>query len=121
MNAKPHSVNPVRERLLARRAELETRLKRLTADQRHDAEALSADAPDRAIQQENDVVIDSLGVTADTEVNAIDAALARLSAGSYGTCVSCGFAIEPKRLAAVPYATRCSRCASEGEPCSTVG
>lgn len=115
MAAKAHSMNPVRERLLARRVELQTRLGRLTADQRRDAEPLSADAPDRAIQQENDEVIDSLGVTAHLEVDAIDAALARLGAGTYGTCVSCGFAIEPKRLAAVPYATRCSRCTPERE------
>ena len=113
MIAKTDSLNSVRARLVARREELRTRLGRLNADQRRDAEALSADAPDRAIQQENDEVIDSLGATVDAELHEIDAALARVVAGSYGACVSCGFAIEPKRLATVPYATRCSGCTSE--------
>jgi RNA polymerase-binding transcription factor DksA len=119
MVANSDSLTAVRERLLARREELRRRLGRLSADQRRAAEALSADAPDRAIQQENDEVVDSLGVAADAELREVDAALMRIDAGTYGRCVSCGFAIEPKRLAAVPYAVRCSRCTSDSDqnPC----
>jgi DnaK suppressor protein len=45
------------------------------------------------------------------QVAEIDAALARLAAGSYGLCASCGQRIDPDRLAARPTATACITCA----------
>jgi DnaK suppressor protein len=42
----------------------------------------------------------------------IDAALARLDAGAYGTCVRCGNPISPARLAARPAAATCITCAA---------
>src|SRR5579875_2265326 len=45
---------------------------------------------------------------------AIDEALGRLRAGSYGRCEVCGQPIAPERLAARPTATRCLSCASTG-------
>jgi DnaK suppressor protein len=42
----------------------------------------------------------------------IDAALQRLDEGSYGTCVRCGAAIAPERLAARPAAATCISCAA---------
>jgi RNA polymerase-binding protein DksA len=44
------------------------------------------------------------------ELRRIDAALARLSAGSYGACVDCGQAIPLRRLEAEPTAQRCVSC-----------
>jgi RNA polymerase-binding protein DksA len=41
---------------------------------------------------------------------AIDAALARVDAGTYGTCVSCGKPIAPERLEALPSAALCIDC-----------
>ena len=38
---------------------------------------------------------------------AIDAALARIDAGTYGTCERCGREIEAERLVAIPFATLC--------------
>lgn len=40
----------------------------------------------------------------------IDAALARVAGGSYGTCVSCGRAIPDERLEARPTALTCVTC-----------
>ena len=37
-------------------------------------------------------------------------ALARIQDGSYGTCIECEWAISPKRLVAVPWASRCIQC-----------
>jgi DnaK suppressor protein len=37
-------------------------------------------------------------------------ALLRVYDGSFGTCIDCESAIGPKRLAAVPWASRCIRC-----------
>jgi RNA polymerase-binding transcription factor DksA len=44
-------------------------------------------------------------------VTEIDAALARLDDGSYGTCARCGRPIGQERLAARPATTTCVRCA----------
>ncbi len=37
----------------------------------------------------------------------VEAALARIDDGTYGTCVVCGRPIDEERLRAVPYATLC--------------
>jgi RNA polymerase-binding protein DksA len=41
---------------------------------------------------------------------AIDAALGRMEAGTYGLCQSCGRPISPERLEAIPWTTRCIEC-----------
>ena len=51
----------------------------------------------------------------DRTVRQIDAALARLVAGSYGLCEACGDPIALARLQAVPFATRCVPCQSARE------
>jgi DnaK suppressor protein len=40
----------------------------------------------------------------------VKAALLRIHDGSFGTCIDCEWAISPKRLAAVPWASRCIQC-----------
>lgn len=49
------------------------------------------------------------------EVVQIDAALARIEAGEYGTCRDCDQEIDPRRLAALPHAVLCTECAAHGE------
>lgn len=44
-------------------------------------------------------------------VQAIDAALARMDAGTYGTCIDCGETIPAERLEIRPLSVRCVRCA----------
>jgi len=44
----------------------------------------------------------------------VDAALARLAAGTYGVCTRCGEPIAPGRLEARPAARECIACASRG-------
>ena len=53
-----------------------------------------------------------LSETQRQEIGQIDAALARLDAGEYGVCRDCGGDIDPRRLKALPYAQRCTECAS---------
>lgn len=45
-----------------------------------------------------------------SELADVEAALGRVSAGTYGECVDCGEDIAPARLRAYPAATRCIRC-----------
>ena len=46
---------------------------------------------------------------------AIDTALARIEAGTYGTCVNCGAQIPPERLEAMPWSTLCIDCKRKEE------
>jgi DnaK suppressor protein len=48
-------------------------------------------------------------------LSAIDAALARIDAGTYGICVNCGAQIAPERLEAMPWATLCIDCKRKEE------
>ena len=43
-------------------------------------------------------------------LEAVEAALARLGAGTFGTCVRCGRPIAPDRLEALPWAAHCIDC-----------
>lgn len=43
----------------------------------------------------------------------IKSALGRIENGTYGNCTSCGAAISPERLEALPYAEMCIQCESE--------
>jgi DnaK suppressor protein len=45
-----------------------------------------------------------------TLLHHIQAALQRIRDDSFGTCIECEWAINPKRLAAVPWASRCIQC-----------
>jgi DnaK suppressor protein len=49
------------------------------------------------------------------ELGAIDAALARVSAGTYGQCIDCDAAIPQTRLNAAPEAARCVSCQEKSE------
>jgi DnaK suppressor protein len=48
-------------------------------------------------------------------LTAIDEALARIEAGTYGVCVNCGAQIAPERLEAMPWATLCIECKRKEE------
>ncbi len=45
-----------------------------------------------------------------TLLREVRAALRRVHDGSLGNCIDCDWAINPKRLAAVPWALRCIEC-----------
>jgi DnaK suppressor protein len=45
----------------------------------------------------------------------VKAALRRVHDGSFGTCIDCESPINAKRLAAVPWASRCIRCQEAAE------
>ncbi len=48
-------------------------------------------------------------------LEAIERALERIEAGTYGVCERCGEAIDPARLKAIPYAVYCIDCQSRIE------
>jgi RNA polymerase-binding protein DksA len=50
------------------------------------------------------------------QLAAVDAALARLDAGTYGICVTCGKPISDARLEALPAAAHCIDCQKKAPP-----
>jgi len=44
------------------------------------------------------------------QLEAVEAALARLDDGTYGACIDCGRPVAPGRLEAIPWAARCIEC-----------
>ena len=98
------------QRLRARRAELLIRRRRVDNDLARRNEPLVADSSDQAIQLENDETLQEIGEAARREIDAIDAALERLSQGLYGICKTCGEQIPAARLRVMPHATTCVDC-----------
>jgi DnaK suppressor protein len=60
-------------------------------------------------------VLTQLSDSTRREVQQIDAAIARVEAGSYGRCVDCGGEISRERLRALPYALRDAECSERLE------
>lgn len=101
----------VRRRLRERREQF-VHLRRQQREERNqllDSEPL--DSGDRAKREEGVDLLDQLEAGEQRELQAIDAALARIEAGTYGICAQCDQPIPRKRLEAIPEATLCVRCA----------
>jgi RNA polymerase-binding protein DksA len=65
---------------------------------------------DHASEMLDREVDESLEENAEQLVHEIDVAVARIDAGTYGTCARCGQPIPEERLEAVTYATLCLDC-----------
>ena len=98
--------------LLDKKAELDARLTRITANVRRGFEA---DSRERAQQFEDREVVDALGNEARAELAKIASALQRIERGEYGLCSVCGEAVDSNRLRAYPYALDCIDCAALDE------
>lgn len=94
--------------LRQRLADLTAQAGAMEADLRRPHEA---DFAEQATERETDQTTEALEAHALAEIGQIKAALARIDAGTYGVCSACGEAIAPARMAALPWATRCIRCA----------
>jgi RNA polymerase-binding transcription factor len=101
-------LDALRVETLARIASLEARLAGIvdtasasSGDDEHDPEGQTV-AYDRAEAQ-------ALLAGARRDLVEVDAALARVAAGTYGVCEVCGEPITPERLEARPAARRCLR------------
>ena len=103
-------VEKQKARLVARKAELESRLVRIEGEL---DEPMNADADERAVERQDDEVLEAMGEAGLSELRAIDAALDRIAHGRYGICARCGENIAEARLEAVPHAALCHSCHAE--------
>ena len=97
-------------RLIARKAELETRLVRIEDELEEPADP---DVEERAVERQDDEVLEAMGEAGLAELRGVDAALDRIASGRYGTCARCGEDIAEARLEAVPHAALCQSCHAE--------
>ena len=67
----------------------------------------SKDREDLATEREDDEVLEGMGKAGQHEIRQIEAALARMEAGTYGSCTVCGATIAEERLDLLPYTPFC--------------
>ena len=102
-----------KKKLLALKQEATHRINSIDRDIRH--EGMTADWAEQATERENDVVLQSLGNTAQQELAMINSALKRIEAGEYFNCSTCGEDIPPARLELLPFSSLCVDCADKLE------
>jgi len=109
-------VEAVRAGLRDRRAELEAELAVLTDAPRDPMGSVSFG---KRVGEGTSQAVERLAQTSAaralwTKLQDVVRALAKLDDGTYGVCDACGGPIEPERLEAIPWATRCLTCARAG-------
>lgn len=112
----PSTLEELSHRLRRRRASVE----HLAATSHRDAtlalegfdvsDLLDSDAPDAGTNHVDRSRALALAALAQANVDAVDRALSRLGAGTYGTCDSCDTRIPLARLRAVPETPLCVSC-----------
>ena len=113
-------LNKMKERLEAKRTELEDDIAALT--QAHPEAVGPIEANDPA-QDFEDIAVDfeeiqkeqSLLVNQQALLTEVQQALERIEQGTYGKCTNCGQPIAEKRLEAIPWAARDVKCEEQLE------
>ncbi len=102
------SVADRKDQLLARKSDLRARMATVETelDSHHDA-----DWEDLATERERDEVLEGIGLSAQSEMRMIEAALIRIETDEYGFCAKCGARIDEERLDILPYTPFCAACA----------
>jgi DnaK suppressor protein len=109
-------IEAVKRRLTQERAGILEERQRLVDDtSRSMEEAIDEDGNDSHMADSASETLSreielSLEDNAEHLLKAIDAALARIDEGTYGTCERCGKPIAAERLEALPWAAKCIGC-----------
>ncbi len=106
-------VPDLRRQLLERRRETLARVARTEDELRWLGANIEPEAEDEAQEETATLLLARLDARGRAALAAIDRALARMADGTYGRCGDCGCAITLGRLAALPEAIGCVRCAQE--------
>jgi DnaK suppressor protein len=109
-------VEAIRAGLRERRADLESELAVLTDAPRDPMGSVSFG---KRVGEGTSQAVERLAQTSAakalwTKLQDVVRALDKLDDGTYGVCDACGARIEPERLEAIPWATRCVACARAG-------
>jgi DnaK suppressor protein len=97
----------IRAALLAERAHLVADLGEAIQAPGQMTYGSQAAAATQVFEQQRDLALRDRSIQ---QLELVDAALARLDDGTFGTCVRCGKPIAPARLEALPWAAHCIEC-----------
>jgi DnaK suppressor protein len=100
----------LRRSLVDRRRATLQQAARSEEDLRRLGENVEAEAEDEAQEETTTLLLARLDARDRRIVDAIDRALRRMAAGTYGRCAACGHAIPIARLAVLPEAATCVGC-----------
>jgi len=109
MHVNMNDHEKIAKTLKARLAELRTHLAKVDRELH---KLLPADFEEQATELENQEALEVIQKTETAEIQQIEAALKRISEGTYGTCAKCGGVIDPRRLKALPTAATCVPCSA---------
>jgi RNA polymerase-binding transcription factor DksA len=98
----------IRKSLEAKLAQLARRIRQIESELRTPG---SADSGERAVEFENQEVLERLDTAEREEIDLIRRAIGRIDAGTYSVCERCNGTIGPARLSALPYTDVCVKCA----------
>ena len=107
-------IQKLRERLLKRRREIFKMISHLESDLKT-LEDRAIEAVDGAQTENLTRILNQLNERGKKELNEIDLALERMTAGTYGICELCRNQIALKRLAVMSATRLCRRCAQKYE------
>lgn len=105
----------IKEKLIEMREAILEGMRKELADARQRSSSAPADIIDQAADAYDDDVSFEIAAANDEELEQIEAALERLSEGTYGLCEMCNAPISPTRLRILPFATRCVSCRGDYE------
>ena len=113
-------LNKMKQRLVAKRTELENDIAALTQAHPELVGPIEANDPAQDIE---DIAVDfeeiqneqSLLVNQQALLTEVQQALERIEQGTYGKCTNCGQPIPEKRLEAIPWAARDVKCEEQLE------
>jgi len=100
-------LEPIRAALSAERARLLEEIGETIVAPGQMTYGSQAAAASQVFAQQRDL---ALRDRAETQLELVDEALARIDAGTFGRCVRCGNPIPRDRLEALPWAARCIDC-----------
>ncbi|MGA6974229.1 MAG: TraR/DksA family transcriptional regulator [Candidatus Binatus sp.] len=113
VNTGGRRIDALRRLLAKERADTLARVKELMREQARNGGQPPADEMDVARSLSEVETHAALFDRAQERLGAIDAAIARLGAGVYGTCARCGDEIPLARLQVIPFAQYCVDCQNE--------
>jgi DnaK suppressor protein len=113
VNTGGRRIDALKRMLAKERADTLARVKELMKEQARNGGQPPADEMDVARSLSEVETHAALFDRAQERLSAIDAAIARLGAGVYGTCARCGDEIPLARLQVIPFAQFCVDCQNE--------
>jgi DnaK suppressor protein len=104
---KELNIKTIKKSLLAEREGLSTKL---TGNDLSVDDNETPDPVDMAVQNYSKNVMLAVSENESRQLQMIEEALQRIEDDEYGTCQNCSNPIQPKRLAAIPWARYCLNC-----------